>query len=222
MIRLQKLKKMADIAFDNSLRLHTDSITLHKLKSYPSAFFLSALAQEEIGKMHMINNYVWNYHFNGIAPEFQEEWLSLIYKHPHKQHSFLRHSPLTDYSAKGLALMQSVFEGTFEAKKQGSIYVGLKRNKGKIDFKGRIRHPFQISKNASEKQITQINDYLLVTGVGVKFGQFSLDNDKIESKIKNKRLLMSLMSNWTIMSKSAQKIIKSHQKFFKKDVLNIR
>jgi hypothetical protein len=60
--------------------------------------------------------------------------------------------------------MESVFKGALEAKKQKSVYVGLIRKGGKIDPKGRIYHPDSINKSFTQKQITKINDYLIVAG----------------------------------------------------------
>lgn len=211
------------MSFGNAVRLHHDSIVLFQNSKYPSAFFLSILSQEEIGKMHMINDFVWRSRENSSDfSEFEKEWLELLYKHPHKQYAFFRNSPLADtYSTRGMAFMQDMFKGVLEGKKQGSVYVGLKRHKGKVDVKGKIRHPHQISKKIAEEQITQINDYLLVTGIGIKFDQFSLDNEEIEYAMKDRRFLKENFSNWHHMSHAAKKRIKAIQDFFKKIILPV-
>jgi hypothetical protein len=105
--------------------------------------------------------------------EFEDDYLNLLYKHPHKQHSFLRNSPLNNQGSKrGLLIMEEVFNGKLEAKKQSAVYVGLTRYKNKIDTKGKIKHPFQISRKTAQDQLTKINDYILITSIGVKYGQY--------------------------------------------------
>ena len=222
MIKLNKLRKIAYISFQNSLRLHNDAIALYRDGRYPSSFYLSILAQEEIGKMHIINDYLWNADINGIPADFEEEWLGLVYKHPYKQHSFLKNSPLTNWSPKGLEAMEKVFKGSTEVNKQGSVYVGLLRNKGKIDAKGKVKHPFQITKALAKKQITEINDYLLVVSIGVRFTQYSLGNEEIENEIRNKKFIKDIFRNSIDISPSAIKMIKRFQKFFKEEIIILK
>jgi len=222
MINLNKLEKIAFLAFDNALRLHYDAVTLYDDGRFPSAYYLSILSQEELGKMHIINDFVWHSRVDGRMPEFEEQWLELLYKHPHKQHSFLRNSPINNqWSPSGRKLMQEVFDGALEAKKQGAIYVGLKRNRGKIDMKGKIKHPYQISKQQTKEQITHINDYLLVTGVGVRHGQFSLDNEEIEAVLKNKRFIRDNFKNWNNMRAVAKNRIRKIQKYFDEEIIPV-
>lgn len=216
MISLNKLEKVAHIAFENALRLHFDAIHLYKDGRYPSAFYLSILSQEEIGKMHIINDFVWRARTERKEDrdsEFEEKWLSLMYKHPHKQATFLRQSSLSRLNEKSIQLMETVWNGTLEEKKQGSVYARLKRHNGKIDLDGRIKHPFQIKRIVAQKQITMINDFLLVSGLKIRYEQISWDNEVVEKTISNKKLLGSISKYWRIKSHSAKVWIKVMQKF---------
>lgn len=105
MLNLKKLEKISYLAFNNALRLHHDSIYLFNDDRYPSAYFLSVLAQEELGKMSIIDDFNWHSRVDGRMPKFEEEWLKLLYKHSYKQTAFIRHSPISDFSKKGLDLM---------------------------------------------------------------------------------------------------------------------
>lgn len=222
MISLEKLERMAFLSLENVIRLHYDAIALYQDTRYPSAYYLSILSQEELGKMHIINDFVWHSRIYGRALEFEKQWLDLLYKHPHKQYSFLKNSPINNqWSPRGRALMKEVFSGILEAKKQGAIYVGLERHRGKINIKGKIKHPFQITEAKAKEQITSINDYLLVTGIGIRHGQFSLDNEEIEVMLKNKRFIRNNFTNWRNMSIPAKLRIRAIQKFFKEIIIAV-
>lgn len=222
-ISLKKLEDIAYLAFQNALRLHSDAIALFGDKRYPSAFLLSILCQEEIGKMHIANDFV----FHNNRPEdrdekLEEEWLGLLYRHPHKQHSFLRNSPLGNIgSAKSRALMQDVFDGALEVKKQTSTYVGLTRKGRKIDLKGKIKHPFQISKKAAQEQITNVNDYLLFIGLGARTGGWTQDIEDIERQIKSKQFIFSISKGWKHKSPATIKLISNWKKRLGKRVIPI-
>lgn len=149
---------------------------------------------------------------HGRMPELEEKWLDLLYKHTSKQYSFFRYSPFSDMSLKNIMLMQEIFNGEIELKKQGAVYVGLKRDKGKVDVNGKIKHPFQITKKTAENQITKINDHLLVTGIGIRFFYYSSYHEEVEYKLKNKRFLESLSKHWKKMSKRAIREIRRMQK----------
>jgi len=110
-INLKKLDRMELLAFQNGLRLHRDAILLYKNKSYPSAFYLSVLSQEEFGKAEMIGDFVFHSRTDGRATDEQEEkWAQSLYRHPLKQNSFLWHSPFMDWSPSFLKLMQETVD----------------------------------------------------------------------------------------------------------------
>jgi len=193
----------------NALRLHSDAILLYKKGRFPSAFVSSILSQEEIGKMGMVNDFVWHSSIDGRSDEEEEKkWLKLLFMHPHKQTAFWRFSPLNDYKKATFRLMDEISNGKLEAQKQGATYVGLKRIKGEISHRGRIVDPFQITAKISRAQITKINDYLLVTGFGVRYEFYSLDNDHAEA-LFTKKVLNSLDREWKYRSNAAIKNLKA-------------
>jgi AbiV family abortive infection protein len=211
MINLRKVDRIAFLALQNALRLHMDAITLYGKRRYPSAFFLSVLAQEEIGKMHMALDFAWNSRINGRRPaELERQWLTSLYQHPRKQGAFLRNSPLNDYKPRTLKLMEEIFNGALEHKKQRSVYVGLTRKRGQIDLKGHVRHPFSVTNRTAGAQITKINDYLLVMGVGVVNQRYSLDGSDVERLFTVQRL-RSLAARWKKRSRSATTRIRQMQ-----------
>jgi AbiV family abortive infection protein len=232
MLNQRKLENIAYLAFKNALRLHRDAITLYEARSYPSAFYLSVLAQEEIGKMHIVNDFIF-YNFTTGEPrknivgieKFEEEWLGLLYKHTRKQYAFIRNNPMQGQLLfrKGKPIIrktaQEASDGTFEIKKQEAVYVGLKRIRGKIDAKGKIRHPFQMTKKTAQEQITKINDYFLVMGIGIKYNQYSLDGSNMENELKSKRFVTAIFLHWNHRSISAIRQIRSIQKFFGKETI---
>jgi len=61
--------------------------------------------------------------------------------------------------------------------KQNSIYVGLDRKKGKIDFKSKVRTPFKINRDKARRQITIVNDYIAELCVGIMKHVYYLDTD---------------------------------------------
>jgi AbiV family abortive infection protein len=197
MIRAEKLGKIAYLSFKNALRLHFDSIMLFKNKSYPSAFFLSVLAQEELGKEGEANELAWDMS-TGISldPQDEQMCLSLFYKHPAKQGAFLRYSGLWGFSSlKSLEKTQKVYGGELEKAKQKSVYVGLKKNGKLIESGGKINNPFKIKKAESAKQITIINDHFIDLILGTRLGYYTCENEKIK-KVINKRLEKKITSTW--------------------------
>lgn len=206
LLNLHKLDKMSYLALENALRLHNDAILLFKNKRYASAFALSIISQEEIGKMHMINDFVWHSRVDGRMPEYEEGWLELLYKHPRKQCSFQNNTPLNNHKSKSYRITDEILAGKLEVKKHESLYVGLQRPRGKVQMDGKIKHPFNIKENIVKNQITKINDYLLVMGIGIINQFYCLDATPVET-LFTKQLMKSLSNKWNYMSKNAKKQI---------------
>ncbi|HDM8133829.1 TPA: AbiV family abortive infection protein [Vibrio harveyi] len=154
-----KLNKLAIESLRNVLRLHFDSVLLYKNESYPSAFQLSVLAIEELSKANWIDHYIWTSETNsGYADaDSEHEWLKLLYLHPKKQWSFVARDP-EFFSPKFIELIQT---RKLEEKKQNSIYVGLKRFKGKIDIESRVSTPWKIKQDDAKQVISLVNAELL-------------------------------------------------------------
>ena len=207
LINLKKIEKMAYLALKNGLRLHNDSILLFKNKCYPSAYFLSILALEEIGKFFLLEDFWWHSKIDGrMDKKTEEEFIKLIYMHRPKQSSFANNTdglfPMSIFS-------KSLFNGDIEIKKQNAVYVGLPRNKRKINIKGKINSPINISKSKSSNQITNVNDKLILFILGVVKTVYCVETECAE-KILNKNLYKQLRKKWlitkTITKRKLQKL----------------
>ena len=58
-LNLRKLQHLAGQSLRNAIRLHFDSILLYKHKSFPSSFFISVIAMEELGKAYWADHFVF-------------------------------------------------------------------------------------------------------------------------------------------------------------------
>ena len=101
-MKVKKAAKIAALAFLNGIRLHKDSILLFKSHSYPSAYQLSVLAQEEIGKAFVIEDYIFYYHQNNkLLPKEYEKLLESVFtSHQPKQGAFSKQAD-ESYVSKG-------------------------------------------------------------------------------------------------------------------------
>ena len=182
----QKLRKIAFLAFNNSLRLHFDSILLFKNDSYSTAFHISVLATEETGKAFWIVDYLWNSEFgSGRTQKLDHKFLKLLYHHVEKQKAFLGR----DYEPHSKEFREFVESGLLESKKQNSIYVGLPRKGQEIDLKGEIKTPKEISFEDAKRQIGKLNNHIYLLTEGVIGGYRTIDDEKIEAKLNNKLLI---------------------------------
>ncbi|PSU98020.1 AbiV family abortive infection protein [Photobacterium leiognathi subsp. mandapamensis] len=154
-----KLNKLATESLRNVLRLHFDSVLLYKNESYPSAFQLSVLAIEELSKANWIDHYIFSSEMNNGYPnaDLEHDWLKLLYLHPKKQWNFVARDPQF-FSPKFIELIKT---RKLEEKKQNSIYVGLKRVKGKIDIESRVSTPWRIKRDDAKQVISIVNAELL-------------------------------------------------------------
>lgn len=201
-VNLHKISKMEELAFENAIRLHKDSAVLFKNKSYPSAFFLSVLAMEEFGKAIIFSDMVFNSLISGPRTSirnFPVDFFGIksiegIYQHRLKQSRFA--SIASEFSTGIPMLPQKLWEGVESGKieylKQMALYVGLPRKNGAINLKGKISTPKIFSRQNAMRQITAVNDYLIDLISGIIEGSYSYDNENIEKKILNRRLLRVL------------------------------
>ncbi|MFA5095681.1 MAG: AbiV family abortive infection protein [Candidatus Paceibacterota bacterium] len=196
-LNLKKIEKISTLAFDNGLRLHFDSILLFFNKSWPSAFHLSILAMEEFGKAKWCDSFVfYTSPLENRDAEEENKWLKLLYNHREKQCAFIEEE-IFNYPPKFFDLVKG---GGLEKAKQYATYVGLRKNKDKIEISGKIYYPQRIRKEKSKRQITLINDYLLDLISGKISGKYLVDNEKTESKL-NRKLLNKLKSIWPHQNK---------------------
>jgi AbiV family abortive infection protein len=242
MLSIRRLDWMTYAAFQNALRLHDDSILLYKNQSFPSAFHLSILAQEEIGKMHIVNDYTWRFGESQASlseiedetkreaykvelAEYEGTMLDATYSHPLKQGYFSQNST-TDSdlwlkTVKGTAKRyQNIWSGFLESKKQNATYVGFERTKRKANVNGGLRHPWQIKERMAAVQITRVNDYLLDFGLGLRYTSYCFENENVSSYLKNKRTLKYLASAWTRSSKPVVKKIMEFESLLKDSIVS--
>lgn len=203
-VNLNKIDKMAGLTFKNVLRLHFDSIILFKNDSFPSSFFLSVLALEELGKYYMLDHFLFHSRVDGrMGEEWDRKWLNDIFSHKSKQLVFTNTNQF-DLSKK---FIKSVNEGKLEIEKQNSVYVGLSKQKREINLIDKIKNPFNINLSKAKNQITLMNDNLLEQCLLVVKEVGSLDSYYAENLI-NFDLIELIETSWTFKSKKAMNRIK--------------
>jgi AbiV family abortive infection protein len=208
-VNLNKIDRMAGLTFKNVLRLHFDSILLYKNNSFPSSFFLSVLAMEELGKYYMIDHFLFHSRVDGrMGEEWDRKWLDDIFNHKRKQMTFAS----TNRFELSNSFLKTVYEGKLEIEKQNSVYVGLPKLRREMNLKGRIINPFRISHSKSKKQITLLNDNLLEQCLIVIKEVGSLDSYYAEDII-NIELVELIESSWKFKSKKTLNRINQLKKF---------
>lgn len=202
LININKIEKMASLAFTNCIRLHKDSILLYENGSYPSAYFLSVISLEEFGKVLWLSDALFHTRGDEMDRASQEKWIESIFSHQRKQgifaHEFMLELPKP--------FLKFIRENRIETEKQNSIYVGLAKKGRKIDFEGKLTTPFRFDEKKAQKQITLLNDALLIRILGIIKGVFGIDSEEVE-ELMTRELFMDLKSSWKYISSSAKKKI---------------
>ncbi len=198
----KKLEKMAGMAFTNGLKIHYDSMLLFENQSYSTAFSLSVIAIEEIGKAFLIEHQWWHtLTEHQITPEEEQSWLNLIYNHKTKQVNFVY---FLDGPIPTNKLLKEISNGSIEILKQNSLYVGLKKQKNKIIVDGKINNPLKLTREKAQKIITLLNDKLLEFCL-LQIKEFGgADADSIAIQL-NRTLYKELKSRWPIISYKTKK-----------------
>ena len=131
-----------------------------------------------------------------IIKEFSER-MGDIYQHRSKQIKFasLASEVFAAMPMFPSDLWRGVLDGNIENLKQKSMYVGLHRRNGRVDFKGKISTPMVFKRKIAMRQITAVNDYLVNLAEGVIGGGYTYDNGNIE-RLLNNRLLKELRRIW--------------------------
>ena len=199
-INLKKVEKMACLALQNGIRLHEDSMLMFHNKRFPSAYFLSILAIEEIGKYFILEGFYSHSRIDGrVGVKFEKDWLRMIYMHQVKQGNF-------EHILNGDS--KSRYFKEYEKNKQNAVYVGLSRYKGKINLKGKIINPLNVTMLKAKKQITYLNDRIIEFVFGLNNYRYCVDCDDAE-RILSKKLFNRLRLLWpTISCKTKNRIRK--------------
>jgi AbiV family abortive infection protein len=223
MKNLKKAAKLAALSFSNGIRLHKDSILLYKNASIPSSYQLSILAQEEIGKAFLLEEHVFrSYEHKGEGnptykslPEIQK-WLSDDFvSHKSKQIWFSRQADETRVRKGSFfpKYMQDASSGLLEKEKQNSIYVGLTKNKGRINLNGKRIDPIKrINNQKTKKHITRVNDFITVLIEGCRRGTHGVDTEDLDN-ILTIALLKELEQLWPEKSLYTKNVLKKIRKF---------
>ncbi|MEX2163488.1 MAG: AbiV family abortive infection protein [Sulfuricaulis sp.] len=207
---LRKLDRMGVLSFQNALRLHEDAILLFKNQSHASAYGLSVLSLEELGKYLVLEDLVWRSRTEGRYPPDQEEAIvRLTYDHRYKQNKFAVYVELPMFARKAI---QRIFDGSVEKAKQNAFYVGLPRKGRKVDLKARIASPFKTTKKQTETQITVVNDFLLVLTAGSVKGTHIVDIEELEGLLTH-RLIDRLQGLWPKMGRDARRDFRKIMRF---------
>ena len=196
-INLNKIDKMAGLSFENALRLHFDSIILFQNESFPSAYFLSSLALEEIGKSFILIDFLFDSLYNErLGEKYEKHYIKSIYSHHDKQYSFARNFRSL---FEPTIFFKDLLEGKQEILKQNSIYVGLERKGKTINLKGKVISPLKISKQKATKQITEVHNvaveitHMKITDIG------DIDSEEV-AKLLTKALFRKLTRAWPFLS----------------------
>lgn len=218
MAAIEKFDRLAGYAFENALRFHIDSIEAYENNSFATAYQLSIIASEELGKAIMLQEYVWQHFANGWrdTEPMTKKWLESIFTaHTIKQGWFARFANdfLNDhpYLKKASPIIRSLFDGITEEEKQKSTYVGLTKNGRKVNLNGKIIVPRLFAQPVrSERQITLNNDFLVVYISGFLRGTYSTDSYAMAQEM-TKEYLELLLESWTKRGPVAKKLLKEHE-----------
>lgn len=216
MISNKKLARIGELSFKNAIRLHKDSILLYKKGSFASAYFLSVLAMEELGRVHMIEKTS----LNPLVEEWEQPFLKMLYDHSMKQGYFYTHSYFYswfDGSAKHKAFIESIGKGGLERTKQESVYVGLPRSKKTVDTKGRLSNPLKVTEKKASDQITIISDEILSRAFGHIYQIYGIDNPLV-TQYFTRSFFNQTQKLWSLKSTKARNHFKKIvSKFIKED-----
>jgi AbiV family abortive infection protein len=204
-VNLNKISKVAELAFENALRLHFDSILLFEHESYPSAYFLSILALEEFGKYTLLDDFVWHSRIDGRRKDELKD-IDLILQHQLKQRVFAWDAE--DFIPK--RILDDFRSGRLEVLKQNAVYVGLERRQRKTNLKGKVIVPYNVGKEKAKRQITIVNDFLIDLTLSVMKEIYIIDTEGVELML-NDDLLRDLTDNWKFKGRKAISRIKQLQ-----------
>jgi AbiV family abortive infection protein len=189
-LNLRTLQHFAGQSLRNAMRLHFDSILLYKYKSFPSAFFISVIAMEELGKAYWADHFVFYSKDVRYDNELETAWVNKLHSdHRAKQLWFLRQMAKVDER-----FYQFVNSRQLDILKQDSIYVGLQKvGHGVPRTKGKLINPKNLKSGKVKTQLNMLHDFLVEEATGIK-------DDRIDfglgafNKILDKRLLGKLRS----------------------------
>ncbi|MBK8291793.1 MAG: AbiV family abortive infection protein [Flammeovirgaceae bacterium] len=94
------MRRFATLAFQNSIRLHSDSILLFNEGRHQTAFYISVIAMEEMAKAKEFEHFWFHSWGDGRADlDFEQKFLLRLFDHKKKQKAFAAREML-EYSPK--------------------------------------------------------------------------------------------------------------------------
>ena len=146
-LRYATLMRLVRTIHANAVRLFLDACALYRIKSFPSAYALSILAYEELGKMEMVDHVGFEEMFNGHARmnSYRMEHLfsrKMFYSHLNKQSWGVNRRPDGSPVPK---MEQRIYDGKLESDKQNALYVGF--------IAGRIHNPSRFRASHVRRQL---------------------------------------------------------------------
>jgi AbiV family abortive infection protein len=179
----RKLNALQYACFQNGFRLHFDSVLLAKARSFASAFAISVIASEELGKAFAIAEITYHAGFDkALLHSHGTEFVrSLLSDHKLKQGWFVS-SFFDIFRAKGVVRRYQVIQSA----KNNAIYAGVRKGNHQI-----VR-PFLISASKAKQQIRTVNNALIDSVEGTLNGTYGYE-DVADHVFRNRRLLNKLL-----------------------------
>lgn len=189
------MQELAILSLQNSLRLHCDSYILYQHKSFPSAYFMSVMALEELGKMKILNILAYLaiiYEENELQKDIIFSWFKKIYSHTNKQHNSINYGAFYETVIKPNSFLKSFFHEEFvdkesipqryqhilkaryDSKKQSAMYVGIEEDSDSYYY---ATNPVEeITKSLALNQIAIVQELLMEDILSVKKDGYYYDS----------------------------------------------
>lgn len=217
MKKLSKINKLGIEAFKNAIRLHIDSIKLFKEGSLPSAYALSILAQEEIGKSFLMAEVIFQ-DVDGLGMDKEEANITLksMLSHKTKQGWFSRQADdIFKYHGKKYPkIVQDISNGKLDEEKQNSIYVGVTKTHNKVNLlSGKVIIPsHRVKSQKVSWHITRVNDFIIEFSEGIWRDIAMIELEGIE-RVLTLDMAMKLEKLWPAKSKESTVKLRKYRKF---------
>lgn len=180
-----KLSELQYYAFKNCIRLHAQSLFLLEHKENETAFFISVIALEELGKVAILDEIIWNVIANDYDVDESNWWFKWTYQHRTKQHF-----PITELTHCDvpplIRLVEDICKGKLEVKKQNALYVGLTGR----DIRGKLILP-RLKRAEVKRQIRLLNS-LLIEIIERKLDYGELFEGEYVDRLLHRKLLKEL------------------------------
>jgi len=182
-ISFRKINELQYECFKNALRLHFDSVLLAKARSFASAFAISVIASEELGKGFGIDEMSFQAGLVGGLGRFEEKKFlrALLSDHKLKQGWFAS-------SMIGISGSKSVLKRyqTIQVAKNNAIYVGVRKGNHQI-----VR-PFLVSASKAKQQLRTVNG-ALIDLVEARLRDTDCGEEVFDQVFRRRRLLNRLV-----------------------------